>query len=657
MRWIIRAILLLVVLAIGLVATVMMLPGERIARLASDQISNLTGREVTMSGETTISFYPILGVSTGAVTIANADWSDEGPMFQADSLKIGVEPQALWGGDIRITGLEAQSPRVHLERAADGRVNWEVGVEGVAPSGQSGEGAAPAQSSRLALTLDRALIENATFIFDDRTTGERTEMSGMRFDLRWPEYEGRASFDATLRPAGEAVEISGYLDRVGDFIDGAVSDVSADITMPGGTIAFLGRASADGAADGKLTAKISDTNRAMAALGQPPADLPAGFGRAVDVSTQVTFTADQNLSLRDLVLDLGGNRLTGAVDVALAGDRPMVTAKLDAGALDLSALNSGEPAATGGQQASGGQSSAGSSGWSKDPIDASALSLANADIALTASSIDLGDLQVGTTQTRMRLDRSRMVFELQNVQAYSGTITGQFVMNNRSGLSVGGNMNVQGIDLESFLTAAADIDRLSGSADASVNFLGVGQSQHAIMNSLSGDGRVSMGRGVIAGIDLDRLMRSGDITGGTTIFDTMGATFTMQNGNLFNQDLRMELPLAKADGEGRVGVGARDIDYLFTPKLLEGENNTGLAIPVRIRGSWDNPSIVPDLEKALELNLAGEIDELEDQAEEELRRAVGKELGVEVEEGQDIEDVLEDAIKDEALKGLRSLFD
>ncbi len=654
MRWIIRAILLVVILAIGLVATVLMLPGDRIARLASDQISNLTGREVTMSGETTVSFYPILGVSTGAVTIANADWSDEGPMFQADSLKIGVEPQALWGGDIRITGLEAQSPRVHLERAADGRVNWELGVEGVAPSGQSGEGAAPAQSSRLALTLDRALIENATFIFDDRSTGERTEMTGMRFDLRWPEYEGRASFDATLRPADEAVEISGFLDRVGDFIDGAVSDVSAEITMPGGNIAFLGRASADGAADGKLTAKIADTNRAMAALGQPPADLPKGFGRSVDISTQVTVTAAQTLSLRDLILDLGGNRLTGAVDVALAGDRPDITARLDAGALDLSALNSSEGSGTGGQSAGTSQQS---SGWSKDPIDVSALGLANADVALTASSIDLGDLQVGATQTRMQLDRSRMVFELQNVEAYAGNITGQFVMNNRSGLSVGGQMNVQGIDLERFLTAAADVDRLSGSADASVNFLGVGGSQHAIMNSLSGEGRVSMGRGVINGIDLDRLMRSGDITGGTTIFDTMGASFTMKDGNLFNNDLRMELPLAKADGEGRIGLGARDIDYLFTPKLLEGDNNTGLAIPVRIRGPWDKPSILPDLEKALELNLAGEVDKLEDQAEEELRRAVGKELGVDVEEGQDLEDAVRDAIEDEALKGLRSLFD
>lgn len=657
MRWIIRAILLLVILGVGLVATVLMLPGDRIAKLAADQISNITGRAVTMSGDTKVSFYPVLGVSTGAVTIANADWSDQGPMFAADSLKVGVEPQALWGGDIRITGFEAQSPTVRLERAADGRVNWELGVEGVAPSGLSesaDETATAAQSARLALTLDRALIGNATFIFDDHATGERTEMTGMRFDLQWPEYEGRATFDATLRPADESVQLAGYLDRVGDFIDGAVSDVSATITVPDGEIAFLGRASADGQADGKLTAKIADTDAVMAALGQAPANMPAGFGRSVDASMQVTFTKDQNLSLRDLLLDLGGNRLTGAVDVAMAGDTPTVTARLDAGALDLSSLGGDGSGADGADGADSGDQS---TGWSTAPIDASALAMANADVAFTASSIDLGDLQLGSTQTRLKLEQSRMVFELQDVRAYEGAITGQFVLNNRSGLSVGGNLDVKGIDMKGFLTDAAGIDRFSGAADAKLNFLGVGESQHAIMNSLSGDGSVQTGRGVIDGFDLDRLMRSGNLTGGTTIFDTMGATFTMNGGRLYNDDLRMELPLAKADGEGTIGIGTRDIDYLFTPKLLEGENTSGLAIPVRIRGSWDNPKIQPDLEKALEMNLSAQREKLEEQAEDGLRRAVGSGLGVDVEDGQDLEDVLKDAIEDEALKGLKGLFD
>jgi AsmA protein len=94
-------------------------------------------------------------------------------------------------------------------------------------------------------------------------------------------------------------------------------------------------------------------------------------------------------------------------------------------------------------------------------------------------------------------------------------------------------------------------------ADGDLKFLGVGNSFHAIMNSLSGEGGLKTESGVISGFDLDRLMRSGGVTGGTTVFDSLSATFTMTQGNLLNDDLLMTLPLAKAGGEGRIGLGVR----------------------------------------------------------------------------------------------------
>jgi len=122
----------------------------------------------------------------------------------------------------------------------------------------------------------------------------------------------------------------------------------------------------------------------------------------------------------------------------------------------------------------------------------------------------------------------------------------------------------------------------------------------------------------------------------------------------------MKLPLARAEGKGTIDLGQRSIDYTFIPVLLEGENSSGLAIPVRIRGPWADPSIKPDLEKAIDLNFAEEKEELKQQAEEEVRRAIEDELGVVVEEGESVEDALEDAVeeklKDEVERGLKSLF-
>ncbi|MGK7653989.1 AsmA family protein [Roseovarius sp. B08] len=654
MRWLIRIFMIVLVSAVLVVAAVFFLPGERIAGIAADQLSRMTGRQVTMSGETTISFWPILGVSTGAVTVANADWAGDAPMFQAESLKIGVEPQALFGGDIRITGLEAVGPQINLRRAKDGRVNWELNVEGVAPSGQGESGSAPARSNRLALTLDRALIENASLVYIDEVDGTTVRQSGVDFDLRWPDYEGAADFDLTLRPGGEVVLIAGTLDRVGHFIDGGVSDVQAQISTKAGAASFAGRAGSAPELAGRLSADLQNTSEFMALIGQGPMDIPEGLGRAATLETDVIFK-DDRLSLRNAALGLDGNRLTGAADVDLGEDRPRLNVQLNAGALDLSGLSakSGESES----ESESGRGGAVSDGWSKAPINASGLEAVNGEFALVADSIDLGNFSLGTTRTLATLDRSRLVFELREVRAYDGLITGQFVMNNRSGLSVGGEMIATGINLKTFLDDAMEISRFEAKADGEVDFLGVGESVHAIMNSLSGGGAFKTGRGVISGFDLDRLMRSGSGTGGTTVFDTLSATFTMEDGNLFNDDLRLKLPQASAAGEGRVGLGSRDIDYLFTPRLLDGGSRDGLAIPVKIRGPWADPKITPDLEAAIDLNFEDEKKELERQARQEIEREVEKQLGIERQEGQSLEDAAKDALEKELERGLLKLFD
>ncbi|MEI4260215.1 AsmA family protein [Roseovarius sp. D0-M9] len=651
-------VLVAVILAVG---ALFFLPGERIARIAAERISTMTGREVTMTGDTSISFYPVLGISTGQTTIATADWATGGPMLTADSLKVGVDPIALIGGEVRITGLEVARPRIVIERAADGRGNWEIGVDGVASTGQGDDAAsAPAaQSGALALTLDRALITDASVTYIDARTDTRQDMSGVDLDVRWPSYAGEATFDLVLRPADQDVRIAGRLDAFGPLLEGGVSPLDVTISTDGGTLGLDGRASAAPQLDARLTADIDNTRRFMSALGLTPADLPEGLGREITATGQLNITEDIRISLRDMTLDLGGNNVTGALDVVTSGERPRVTARLDAGALDLSMLAGSEGGPSGGS--SGGTAPAAPDGWSRAPIDASALGLVDADIALTAGSLDLGQFTFGAADIGLTIDRARAVAELKRLEGYGGTLTGQAVANNRSGLSVGGDLTARGIDMERFLTDAAGVTRFATTGTATLDFLGVGQSVDTIMNSLSGNLSLATGRGVISGFDLDRLMRTGDGSGGTTVFDEMGASFAIEDGNMRGDDLKMSMPLATATGKGRIGLGARDIDYLFTPVLLQGENSRGLAIPVSITGPWSSPRIRPDLEKAIDLNLREERKQLEKKAREEVDREiesfVEKELGVTVQEGQSVEDALKDNVKDQAVRELFKLFD
>lgn len=637
MRLLMKLFGALIVMVIVAVIGVLLLPGDKIAQVAVDQIRAQTGRQVTLQGDTTVSYYPVLGVSTGQITIANADWSKSGPMMTADSLKVGVDFASLLSGAIKITGLEAVRPAILLERARDGRVNWELGVSGVVPSGQPSGSA-----NKLALSLDRALISGGVLRYIDHGAGTDLSLRDLSLDLQWPEYRGQADVKGALTYGSQPVQITGQIANLAGLIEGEVTDLTTRLSSAGGTADFQGRVSTRPQAQGALSVDLSNTAKFLAAAGVEGVSLPRGLGQAAKLTAALTFT-DNALSLRDLTATLDQNTLTGAMDLNLAKAKPYLTARLSAGHVDLSGLSEG------------GGNSAPSDGWSKSAIDASALALLDGEIALNASGLTVGGLTFGAAKTLTTIDNARAVAKLTSLAGYDGAFSGQVVANNRSGLSVGGNVSAKGVEMQKLLGDMAGITRFTGQANASLEFLSSGQSVHAIMNALSGKASLSMGRGTIQGFDLDKLMRQGLTTGGTTVFDSLGASFDIAKGNATNSDLLMKLPALSATGQGRIGLGARDIDYLFTPKVDSINDGKGLAIPVHIRGPWANPRIWPDMEKAIDLNFKEE----KEKAKKELEDKVKEKLGVTNPENPDesVEDAVKRKLEDKAKKKLLKLLE
>lgn len=641
MAWLFRILGALVVMVVICAVALLMLPGDRIAQVAVDQIKAQTGRDVVLRGQTTVSYYPVLGVSTGAVEIANAEWSEAGPMLVADSLKLGVDLMSLINGDVRITGLEMVNPQVLLEIGRDGRANWELGVDGVAPSGQPS-----GVSTALALSLDRALITGGQVQFTDHGSGARYQVDDLSLDLRWPQYRGTAQLALAARPQGAGlISLAGEIGNLAALIEGEGTTANLEAQADGGTLRYDGGFAMPLDLDGSLAVNLSDTGAFLAALGLPGIDLPPGLGRQASATANLRLTPAMDLSLRGLALTLDQNSLDGAVDVALGQDVPMINATLAAGLIDLSA------AAAGGD-AGGTSGGAADAGWSKAPIDASGLGLFNGRIDLTATGLRVAGLSFADASLTITVDRSRAVVVLNRLSGYSGGMSGQVVANNRNGLSVGGSLRATSVEMESLLNDLAGINRFTGKADTELEFLSSGNSLHAIMNGLSGKGSLSMERGTIKGIDLDSLMRQGLATGGTTVFDSLSASYTMENGNLFNSDLLLRLPVISASGEGRIGLGARDIDYLFTPRTASADSGGGVVIPVRIRGPWADPRIWPDMEKAIDLNLKAEKEEARQAVEDKIR----DELNLPTNEGQSLEDAAKEKLETEILKGLGRLL-
>ena len=234
MRWIFRLVSALVVVALFAVGAVAMLPAERIAGLVADQFKAATGRDLTIQGDIRPSVWPELGIKTGEITVSNAEWSNAGPMIQAQGLSIGVDIQALWGGAIRVTEVEAIAPNIVLEINSNGTGNWELPTTASDAVVNGGGANGPAAAPNFA--LDHASLSNGQITFIDHASGALTRVSDISGAVTLPDLAGPATVDFTAMMNRQKVELDGRIASFANFLAQGVVGTSANIQIGGSRI-------------------------------------------------------------------------------------------------------------------------------------------------------------------------------------------------------------------------------------------------------------------------------------------------------------------------------------------------------------------------------------------------------------------------------------
>lgn len=618
MRWLVRIFFALVLLVVLLVGALFLLPADKIAALARDQVKAATGRELTLEGRIKPSIWPQIGVQAGPVALSNADWASDTPMLRAETLRVGLDPVALLTGDIVIRELQVSAPEILLEQSADGQANWEFGA-----ADSAGAGATEASGTTTAFTIDAARIRDGALRYVDHASGADYALDDVDLTLSLPAFNGPAKLALSAQMNGAPLRADLDMGNFGAALGGEVSSIALDAALAGAEVKFDGRAGLEPlAADGTLDASADNLSSVLAALGQA-ADLPPGLGK-VFAKGQVTLAPEGSVHLRDGQLGFAGNVLSGEVDLIPGATRPRLNGSLSTGTLNLIALSGGESGSSGGSS---------SSGWSTDPIDVSGLAALDASLALTAEGVNLPGLTLGATRVLATLDDRRLVFDLRELRAYDGVITGEFVTNGRGGLSVGGDLNIAGIALGQALADMADYSSLSGTGNIEMNFLASGGSEAALANSLSGAGALAFSDGVMQGIDLASIFRLGKAdSGGSTVFEKATASFAINGGVLSNQDFVLTGPRIQATGDGTVSIGAQTLNYSILPATtVPIDGGKKLRVPLKITGSWANPKLQLDLGSVIDDKIDKQVEKIEtevkEKAEEEVRKGLKKLLG------------------------------
>ena len=609
MRRLLIALLALVILVIGVaVLAPALIPTDMIRQRTQTAATDSLGRDVILAGDIRLQVLPQLQVRAQDARIANAPGFGEEPFSQMQEMRVSVALIPLLQRQIEIEEFVLVDPVIRLQSNTSGN-NWTFGDNAQAASQANTEdgfqrrpGALPFEAS-----FGDVRIENGAVIFDDGVQTRRFDALDLSIDL--PSVDQpvrlRGSFEADGRP----MDFNAELGSLRGFFEGQETAFSTTLNGPLADLTLDGRflESAELAFDGDVDVTLP--LRALARyLG---ADLPDG-----DIFRQ--FSARSAVSgepglvrLNDARISFDDINAQGGMTLNYAGARPRITGELSTALLDLTPYIPAENAPDANR--SGGS---GISEWSDEPMDLAPLRTVDTEITIRADELKARDIEVSDVTALTTLDQGRLTARLNRFQLYGGAGEAVAVINARGNTpSFSFNANLDSLQAQPFLLAAAQFDRLIGDGGFTMDLTANGASPAAIMNSLSGTGRFEFNDGAIQGVNLAQMIRTVQTAlqnralptafaeSEQTDFSTLGGSFTVTNGVVSNQDLQMLSPLLRVLGNGQIDLGAQSIDYRLTPRAVQSLTGQGgqldlqgLEVPVRLEGGFNNVSARIDFE-------------------------------------------------------------
>jgi AsmA protein len=625
MRKFLLILLGLVVVLIGAALAVpFLVPTDTYKQQIARQVEGATGRSLTIDGPLRFTILPHLGFEAQQVTFANPPGATSPQMVRLKTVEVELKVWPLLRGTLEVDRFVLVEPKIDLEVDPQGRPNWRFGTppaeRPAQPAEQPEQRTEPApggpggieQASGGMLTevkLGDVRIENGALTYTNAQNGSSEQVDAINMTLRLPDLESRLEADGALDYKGQTITLQLSADQPAALLKGGTSPVALTIETTPAHVSFAGQLGAgeQPGASGKLDLNVSSIRDLAAWLAQPIALEGEGL-RTLKVAGQLD-AGPQRVALTGTTIGLDAIEAKGEVVADLSGAVPKVDGHLDLGAVNLDPYLPPPAEDAGPSDQAGAEASA--SGWSDEPIAVPPIGGANVDFALSLESLTMREIEIGKTAIGLKMAGNTLNMALNEMALYGGKATGNLEVAVADGVpAIHQQFQLDGLEALPFLTAVAGFERLEGKASAKLDVASRGGSQLQLVRGLNGNGSVTFTDGAIVGINIAAMVRNAataflDPTAGEqrkTDFAELSGTFAIRDGILTNDDMRLQAPVLRVNGRGRVDLPARTLTYLVEPTAaptLEGqggaEQAAGVLVPVIIEGPWNDLKYRPDL--------------------------------------------------------------
>jgi AsmA protein len=664
-----KFLLILLALVVVLIAAALIvpfvLPTETYKQQIEAQVERATGRALTIEGPLDVSLLPTVAVTAEDVRFANVEGGAHPDMVRLKGLQAELKIWPLLRGSVEVDRFVLLEPEFHLELDAAGRPNWALGAP-EASATEEAQAQAPEQPGadtgqpggmRLPITelkLGDIRIEDGTLTLSDARSGTEERIEAIDLNLDLPDLRSPLAADGSLAYKGKPVELALAVERPLALLQGGSSPVRVSGEAPDVALAFDGTVdnAATPQATGGVELNVASIRDLAAWLAEPIAFEGEGL-RTFRVSGKLDGSPTR-IALHDASLALDAIEGQGELTVDLSAQVPQVTGRLDLGAVDLNPYLPPEAADRGGsdeeaQRAEDGTEAAAATDWSDERIELPPIGGADVNFTLSTDALKVRDLQLDRSELALRIQGATLIVDFVEIALYGGKGSGQLDVRLAEGTpQINKRFRLEGLQAQPFLAAAADFERLRGTADAELSLQTRGRSERELVRNLSGQGQATFRDGAIVGINLAAMVRNvaAAFQGGAlgdereTDFAELSGSFNISNGILTNDDLWLQAPVLRVAGRGQLDLPQRTVDYRVEPKAaptLEGQSGerevAGLLVPVIVRGPWDHLTFTPDVSavarraledpEALKEDVEQQIDQLGDAADD-VRDAIKK---------------------------------
>src|ERR1700691_5382554 len=432
-KFVIGILIIILLLVAAALAAPFVIPTDIYKAKLIAAVKDSTGRELKIDGPISFSLLPQITLSAQDVSFANAAGGIASDMVQLKSMALKLKLLPLLTGTVEIDSLVLVDPAIALEIDKQGRPNWDFSQTesppgAPAPASETGNkgGGLSALSS---LRLGEIQLQNGEVSYADQRSEKRWDASAINVTLSMANIDSPLAAQGSATWNNEQINLVIAVAKPSAFAGGAATDVSVKLASNPFNVDFAG--SGAGGPEMKLSGVVDlavPSVREFAKWAGTPITMAGSGLGPLSIKGKVEVAGD-SYDFTDAEIDLDAIKATGAISVDTSHDKPYAKGNLEVETLDLNPYLAPQSAApqtgaapSAGVEGTGGGSASASTqkGWSTEPMDLSALKLADADFDLSAQAIRYHQIAIAKSVLAIHLKDGVLVTDLSDLELYQG---------------------------------------------------------------------------------------------------------------------------------------------------------------------------------------------------------------------------------------------